>query len=201
LSSRKQTNPGLRLVPPGDTSERPLSERDDDALMLLSRSGRSDAFDALVCRHEARVLGVAAKYMGSVAAAKDIAQCTFLEIYRALPQYQPRGKFAAYLYRVLLNQCRMAWRSKRYEERAWRFAISEADERMSDDQLLERERRRQVERLLALLSEKLRAVIVLRFGGDLSYEEIATTLEIPLGTVKRRLFDGLAKLRDLMEEA
>ena len=176
--------------------------RSDDELMLLARGGSGAAFDALVQRHQGRVLGVAARHLGRSDLAPDVAQNTFVQIYRSLPRYQPRGKFMAFLYCVLLSQCRMAQRS------AWveRHALGEAALLPSDtpdgpdEQILARERQRGVESAVRKLSEKLRTVILLRYSAGLDYQTIAEVLGLPLGTVKRRLFDGVEKLRQKMEE-
>lgn len=68
-----------------------------------------------------------------------------------------------------------------------------------DQAILARERAREVEHALAGLSPKLRDVLVLRFAGELSYDEIVELLKLPLGTVKRRIFDRLEKLRLIMD--
>jgi RNA polymerase sigma-70 factor, ECF subfamily len=174
---------------------------DDDDWMLLARSGRPGAFDELVRRHQASVLGVAYRYLGQADAAKDVAQNTFVEVYRRLPDYRPQGRFRAYLHRILLNQCRMAARSRgirrRLDER-----LAQADEAalaLPDEEILARERQRQLERALLGLSEKLRAVVVLHFSGELSHAEIADALGIKVGTVKSRLHAALVALRQEME--
>jgi RNA polymerase sigma-70 factor (ECF subfamily) len=180
----------------------PLESRTDDELMLLARGGLDAAFDAIVRRHQARALRVAARYLGRIALAPDAVQNTFLEIYRSLPGYRPLGRFPAYLYRILVNQCRIAHRSARVEMRALDRVLagsSEVDTRAHDEILL-REQRRELERALGALSEKLRAVVLLRFSAGLSMGEIADALDVPLGTVKRRLFDALQKLHDALEE-
>lgn len=180
----------------------PLAERGDDELMLLARGGAAGAFDALVRRHQGKVLRIAAKYVGSTAAATDIAQNTFLEVYRALPRYRARGKFSSYLYRLVLNQCRMAHRaSARHAERMRELALVAPEEvqGQSADSILAREQRREVESALGALSDRLREVIVLRFASELSLQEISDVLDIPVGTVKSRLFTGLAKLRQHLE--
>lgn len=172
--------------------------------MLIARGGLDAAFDTLVRRHQKRVLTVAGRLLGQrVALAPDAAQNTFLAIYRARSSYQPRGRFTAYLYRVLLNQCRMTHRSAHVEESARQaadcaFPQSEAS---ADAIVLARERQREVEHALGRLSPKLREVVVLRYAGELAYDEIAESLGLPLGTVKRRLFDAMDKLRQSLEEA
>jgi RNA polymerase sigma-70 factor (ECF subfamily) len=184
--------------------KKPLSEHSDDELVLLARGGLKEAFDTLVRRHQHRVLCVAVKMLGQPQAARDAAQSTFLEVYRYLPRYRPRGKFRAFLNRVLINQCRMALRSRRTEREAQARLQQSAQWNRSDlaeDVLLARERRREVERALEQLSKKLRTVLVLRFAAELSYTEISDTLSIPVGTVKSRIFAGMEKLRQIMEGA
>lgn len=177
-------------------------DRDDDELLLLTRGGKPEAFDVLVRRHQLRALRIARKYLGDTAAAKDVVQAAFLDVYRALPRYQPRGQFAAYFHRVLLNQCHMAHRSRKYVRRTTVDARGGEPEHApaSEELVLAREKRAAVERAVGQLSRKLRDVIVLRFAGDLAYEEIATVLELPLGTIKSRLSAGLEQLRRLLEE-
>ena len=195
--------PGARADAPA--AQQPLADLDDDELMLLARSGRGACFDELVRRHQRRVLGVAARYVRSAGLARDISQNTFLELYRAVPGYQARGSFRSFLYCILLNQCRMARRSARSDERRLAAAAleltDELDPQTSEASILARERARDVQRALDGLSEKLRAVVVLRYSGDLSYQDISDVIGIPLGTTKRRLFDAVEKLREILEES
>jgi RNA polymerase sigma-70 factor, ECF subfamily len=198
----------LTLVPedataPAGAPRVALAEREDDDLVLLARGGLLQAFDELVRRHQPRVLGLAAKYLGRVELAPDVAQNTFLAVYRSLPGYRPQGRFAAYLFKILLNQCRMTRRSHVFQHRALEAVqwLGEPSGPDVEERLLERERRREVERALEGLSEKLRVVLILRYTGALSLAEIADTLELPLGTVKRRLFDGVERLRRELERA
>ena len=176
-------------------------EHSDDDWMILARSGRPGAFDAMVRRYQGRAVSVAYRYLGQRDLAKDVAQNTFLEIYRRLGEYRPSGKFRAYFHRVLLNQCRMAARSRKIRARFQeRLIIAEPDEStatvLPDEQILARERQRRLEVGLLRLSDKLRAVVVLQFSGDLSHAEIADALDIKIGTVKSRLSAALVALRE-----
>lgn len=181
-----------------------LAERDDDELMLLVGGGLRPAFDELVRRHRRRMLGVAMRYVKSHGLASDLVQNTCLDIYRSAARYQPRGSFSSFMYRALLNQCHMGRRASRSEERLLAAAASEPVARVqpetAEERILAGERDRRVQGALDRLSEKLRAPVVLRYTADLSYQEIADTLDIPLGTAKRRLFDALEKLRVLLVE-
>jgi len=187
----------LSLVPkytPSDDSAG-LEARTDDELMLLARGGLDSAFSALIRRHQARTLRLAVRYLGRDSLAADVAQDTFVELFRALPTYQAQGKFSSYLYRVLLNRCHMAWRSAHAEQRALGFAAESVSD-VDEVELLLREWRRDISVALGGLSEKLRSVVLLRYSAGLSYDEIAEALDVPSGTVKRRLFDALTKLRN-----
>ena len=184
--------------PPAAVPTPPLGARSDDELMLLARGGMSIAFDELVRRHQTRVLRVAGRRLGRSSFAADVAQNTFLEIYRALPRYRARGLFTAFLYRVLLNQCRMVQRSM--QPQAARSGEITDGEPSAEARILARERERDVEAALGRLSDKLRDVVLLRYSGGLSYDDVAATLGVPVGTVKRRLFDAVERLRQLLED-
>jgi RNA polymerase sigma-70 factor, ECF subfamily len=203
--------PQLTLVPParGGEEQVPLAGRDDDELMLLARGGLREAFEVIVARHQAQALRVAARRLGQSALAADVAQAAFMDLYRAIPRYQARGCFSAYMYRALLNRCRAAERAPRCERRVKRPIIGPTAElalkvsapaASAESLVLAQERERDVHRAVAQLSAKLRDVVSLRFGAELSYEEIAQTLELPVGTVKRRVFDAMEKLRRIMEK-
>ena len=182
----------------------PVSVRDrgDDALMLLARGGRRDAFEVLVERYQKQVLSVAYKKVQNSSQAADVAQNTFLELFRYVPKYQAKGRFSPLLFRILFNECNKVFRGRGYANRAQelltRSPVVAAE--MPDCEILKLERRREVERALGKLSKKLRDVLVLRFTADLSYKEIGLQLEIPVGTVKSRIAAGMDKMRQVLEE-
>lgn len=178
-----------------------LDEREDDELMLLARAGAEGAFAALVRRHEKPALRFAARQLHvSTQLVDDVVQNAFLNVYIALSKYEGRGQFRAFLFRILLNQCRMAGRAARVEARRRRSAADHVPVAAPghEEELLRQERRRDIEAAVARLGSKLRDVVLLRWSGELSYDEIAETLRIPLGTVKRRLFTAIKKLRRFM---
>jgi RNA polymerase sigma-70 factor (ECF subfamily) len=199
----------LACVGAGSGDRIELASRGDDDLMQLAKDGNSEAFDVLVRRYQVQVLRLAARHIGRVPAVADIGQNAFLAIYRSLSRYEGRGRFAAYLYRTVLNECRMANRANRSRARISvpldgdgadpdRVASPAAS---AEAEVLERERERALEMAVSRLSDKLRDVMSLRFGAGLSHEEIAETLQLPVGTVKRRLFDAMGKLRQYLEES
>jgi RNA polymerase sigma-70 factor (ECF subfamily) len=184
-----------------DSDERSLRERSDDDLVLLARGHVSEAFDELVVRHQRALLRAADRYMGDPAAAADVVQNSLLELFNSLERYRPAGRFRAYLHRILLNQCRIAWRSRgRRHKREASFPPPDEPSRQPHDVVLESERQKELSWALARVATLYREPIVLRYGSELSYQEIADILELPVGTVKSRIFVGLEKLRRLLEE-
>ncbi len=187
----------LRPLPLEQAGE---AESSDDDLMLLMRAGRESAFTKLVRRYQMRALGVAGKMLGRPDLAKDAVQDAFLQIYRYRERYRAEGKFRPYFFRVLVNQCKMIKRKRR------RLADWGEDRDLPDTaawpeaQLIEREKMRELEAALRLLSPKLQSVMVLRYVADLSLKEIAVSLELPVGTVKSRLFAGMDKLKILLKK-
>jgi len=186
---------------PNSGEETTLDERSDDDCMLLARAGKAEAFDTLVLRHQRYVLCLASKYLADSGIARDVAQSSFVELYRYLPRYSAQGRFRQLLSRIVLNQCRMAGRASSTRRASLDAYAREgqlgAD--LPDARIIARERQRAVDRALAKLSDKQKSIIVLRFSGDLSYQEISETLGIPMGTVKSRLAAGVDKMRQVLE--
>jgi RNA polymerase sigma factor (sigma-70 family) len=154
------------------------------------------ALETLVREHRAWALRVARRRLHDPSGATDIVQQAFLRVLEALPRYEERGAFAAYLYTVLRNLCRMDNRSLGARARLADALRQhrEAEPRRDRDGSLG------LERLLEQLSERLRQVVVLRYFAGLDQGEIATRLGVPVGTVRRRHFDAMTKLFALLHE-
>lgn len=181
--------------------KRPLEDLEDDELILMARGGVEGAFDALVRRHQAVVHRVASRALGQNLLADDAVQNTFLAIYSHIHDYQPRGRFRQFMFQIVVNQCRLIMRSankdKRLIERL--STVPQIKPSTPDEDVLEREKGKEVDRALLRLDYRLRIVLVLRFATDLSYAEISQVLKIPIGTVKSRLSNGIVKLRKIMK--
>jgi RNA polymerase sigma-70 factor (ECF subfamily) len=197
--------PKLQLVAGGASapspSEAPLEARPDDELLGRARGGERDAFEVVVRRYQGRVIHFATRFFGQRAIALDVAQDVFVDLLRALPRYRPEGRFQVYLYRLMINRCRMTARAYRYQERARERLFVEHSARAGSAAAQgapERERQRRLQRALLELPEKQRAVLQLRFWGGLSHEEIAEVLGTRVGTVKSRVWNGLARLREAL---
>lgn len=173
-----------------------LSIPDEDAaLMDRIREGHPEALESLVRRHQQSLVNFFRR-MGAYMDAEDLAQETFIRVYKYRDRYRPTAKFTSFLYTV----ARHVWldllrQSRKREELTRRL---EADgPRSSDGGHPATRLKMDVDGALRRLPEKLRSVIVLSFYQGLKYEEIATVLRIPLGTVKSRVFLALARLKEV----
>lgn len=198
LEGRVDRTPKLTVVP---ATQGVLEERPDDELMLLARGGRPEAFDVLVRRYQQQVLRTCFRILGELSLAEDAAQAAFVELYRYLPRYRPLGKLRALLHRMALNQSRMLLRSRRaIDRKAGALNLEPLPPSiLPDEHILEGERQRGVDAALAQLPRAQRETLALRFAGDLSLEEAAEVLRVPVGTVKSRVFHGLSRLRRLLK--
>ena len=179
----------------------------EPALVERCRQGDPQAFARLLAIHEGMVLNLAARLLGDREEAKDIAQDVFLQVYRTLPRFEGRSTVRTWIYRIVVNQCcnrQRWWRRRRRAAACPLEEITPADEaKMSAvspaegpfERLDRRERARVMETALRALSFDHRAVLLLREVEGLSCEEIATTLALPIGTVKSRLARGRDGLR------
>lgn len=161
--------------------------------MLKLRQGCPEAFDCLVRRHQQAALQTALRLLGDASEAEDAVQSAFLGVYRNRERYQCQGFFRAYLFRAVLNEARLKLRRSRRQQAALHrledaYAVHPAGSTPAADD-------RRLHHALARLPLRQRTVIVLRFSADLSLDDIARTLRLPLGTIKSRLFGGLRRLR------
>jgi len=190
---------------PGKTPEssgsRTLEDLEDDELMLMARGGVEKAFDVLVRRHQMALFRVASRILGQSILAEDVVQNTFLAIYNNIQAYEPRGRFKQFIFQIHINQCRFVMRSagrdkKLHEQLA---AVPQIGPDLPDEEILEREKNKEVDRALLKLGYKLRIALVLRFAAGLSYSEISQVLKVPVGTVKSRINSGIVKMRKIMK--
>jgi RNA polymerase sigma-70 factor (ECF subfamily) len=164
----------------------------DDLKEIVSgcRAGDGRAQRQLYERYSAMVFRVAARMVGKTEAA-DISQEIFLRIFSRISQFRGKAKFSTWLYRVAVNEClrSLRRRSPRWEQ----LLIEPASLSECPSNLIEQSEF--VERALDQLPAELRAVFLLREVEQLSYQEIASILEIPAGTVASQLSRARAELQ------
>lgn len=174
---------------------------DESDLALVRRVQRGDkgAFDLLVLKYQHKVVKLVMRYVRSPAEAEDIAQEAFIKAYRALPQFRGDSAFYTWLYRISINTAKNAIASRErspieYDldlqdgESSWEAQSRLRDPDTPEGLVLTEEIRQTVNSAIDQLPEDLRTAIVLRELEGLSYEEIASAMECPVGTVRSRIF-------------
>ena len=177
-----------------------MSERDIDQ-QLVERVQRGDkaAFDLLVIKYQRKIFRLLSRLIRDPGEVEDVAQEAFIKAYRALPNFRGDSAFYTWLYRIAINtaknwlvsQGRRAPTTTETDiEEAETFDDGEhlRDLNTPDAMLLTRQVADAVNRAIERLPEELRTAIVLRELEGLSYEEIAETMNCPIGTVRSRIF-------------
>ena len=168
-------------------------------LIQRTLAGDQDSFAILFERYKNLVYRTAYLMLNDSEEADETLQEVFLKVFQSLSSFQPsRAAFTTWLYRITINDCLNRLRKKRFTFLSLEWAWRDNHRELSfQDRYLEEDEN--IHMALTGLSDKLRAVIVLRYYGELSYAEIAESLDIPLGTVKSRLDLGLRTLRSELE--
>ena len=154
------------------------------------RRGDREALRTIYCAYKDKVYSMALHaFHGDTAAASDLTQEVFLKVMRAIPQYRADSQFSTWLYRLVINAC--IDRKRRANARPLVTDPAVLDALVSpgsqEDDLTRREVGRAVRNAVSALPTKLRLAILLRYFADLSYEDMAKTLNCSIGTVGSRL--------------
>ncbi len=194
-----------------------MSDREIDQ-QLVERVQRGDkaAFDLLVAKYQRKIFRLLSRLIRDSAEIEDVAQEAFIKAYRALPNFRGDSAFYTWLYRIAINtaknylvsQGRRAPTSTETEiEDAETFDDGDylRDLNTPDSMLLTKQVAEAVNRAIDQLPEDLRTAIVLRELEGLSYEEIAESMQCPIGTVRSRIFRAreaiAAELRPILDTA
>jgi RNA polymerase sigma-70 factor (ECF subfamily) len=177
-----------------------MSDREADQILVEQvQRGDKRAFELLVAKYQRKIFRLLSRLIRDAAEIEDVAQEAFIKAYRALPNFRGESAFYTWLYRIAINT------AKNYLVAQGRRAptttdteIDEAenfdegdqlrDVNTPDSMLLSKQVGEAVNRAIEKLPEDLRTAIVLRELEGLSYEEIAETMNCPIGTVRSRIF-------------
>ncbi len=178
---------------------------DDAHWIAETLAGRSSAFGHLVAKYQDRLYNTLVHVVGCQAEAHDVAQDAFVQAFVKLDTFQGAAAFYTWLYRIAFNVAISRRRKVRSTMSVDAARDLAGDEPASRDESptanLEREERAaQVQLALSAVSEEHRTVLVLREIDGLPYETIAEILEVPVGTVRSRLFRARMELREQLKE-
>ena len=177
---------------------------EDQTAIALVLGGDANAYSALVERYQRRLLGLLVHACGSKEMAEDLAQETFTRAYRKLHLFEGRSSFYTWLCRIAMNMLANERRRKRLENQIGREGFdvalstsgttSQAEHKVEQDEL-----KQCVQDAISLLDGERRAVLLLRDFDGMDYDQIAETLEIPIGTVRSRLHRARLELKSILE--
>jgi RNA polymerase sigma-70 factor (ECF subfamily) len=181
------------------------AEQDDIALVSACQVGDQDAFALLVQRYQRFVFNLVFRMLEQYEEANEVTQETFLAAWQGLPGFRREARFSTWLYRIAYN-CALKQLEQRNRDQALQLAIQvqQANQRIDNDERIGAEieayeRQAIVHEHLANLPAKYRIVLVLRHLQEMTYEEMAEILTMPIGTIKTHLFRARNLLKERLE--
>ncbi len=182
------------------------SQSSDKKLVKRVQKGDKGAFDLLVLKYQHKIVNLVMRYVRDPELAQDITQEAFIKAYRALPRLRGDSAFYTWMYRIAVNTAKNHLAAQRRRPMDIELDLQDPDQydlharlRETDTPegvTLSDELKKSVEAAIAALPDDLRTAIILRELEGMSYEEIAQTMECPVGTVRSRIFrarDAISK--------
>lgn len=190
-----------------------IKDMDDHSLLEATRNGDDAAFHELVRRYKNQITNFVYRILVDYDRATDIAQETFLRVFKSADRYKATYSFSTYIYRIAHNlaisEIRQRKRRKLIpfptffsskDNEEIEIELPDTNQRLADQMMIDDERRSAVSKAIASLPEKYRAPLVLCDIEEKSYDEIALILELPVGTVKSRINRARNLLKDKLKE-
>jgi RNA polymerase sigma-70 factor, ECF subfamily len=185
-----------------------IREFSDAELIVRAIAGRDDGFEELVRRYQRPITSYVYRMLGNYDASLDVTQEIFIKVYNSMARYSSEYKFSTWLYKISHNAAidymrrnAICPQSLENENNDGSFEIQIESKRLSPEQERERsEWRSEIESVVKCLPPGYRELILLRHSQDLSYDEIAEITNLPLGTVKNRLFRAREMMREMLIE-
>jgi len=178
----------------------------DDKLIKDALEGSQKAFEELVTRHQASVYHIVFRIVRDKEMASDLVQETFMKAFSSLKSYRSEYRFSTWLYKIAANASIDHLRKKRIQAMSLDNPIRTGDGEVSievpdyshhpEEEIIRRERALSIEEAIQSLPNKYRRVIIARHQEEKSYEEIANEFNLPVGTVKARIF----RARELLKK-
>jgi RNA polymerase sigma-70 factor (ECF subfamily) len=184
---------------------------EDAGLLARLQAGERYAFEELVNKYNTSVYNLALRLSNDREDARDATQDTFLKVYNNISKFRGDSQLRTWIYRITVNQVanQQRWWRRRRREKTVSLDINDPNEtslsqklpssgQTPEQQALAAEKRKMIAAALEKLKFDFRVAVILRDIEGLSYEEIADTLEVSVGTIKSRIARGREELRDLL---
>ena len=182
-----------------------IMEKVETSVVKRALNGEEKAFAEILDRYKGPIYGLILRMVRNKEEAEDLVQEAFIKAFNALPSFNEEYAFSTWLYKIAVNNCIDYFRKKRLAtfplDKPIMSKNGEIKREFSDTgstpehRMLSSERTTMIDQAIDTLPEKYRIVIILRHKEDRAYEEIAEILEIPLGTVKARIFRAREMLK------
>ncbi len=180
----------------------------DAELIVKSIAGREESFEEIVIRYQRPIVSYVYRMLNDYDSALDVTQEVFIKVYKSLDRYSSEYKFSTWLYRIAHNAAidHIRRNSKKLqsletEGKDGTYELQLESPRPTPEQERENnEWRMEIEAVVKCLPTVYRELIILRHSKDLSYDEISEITELPLGTVKNRLFRAREMMREMFIE-
>ncbi|QQD19210.1 RNA polymerase sigma factor RpoE [Spongiibacter nanhainus] len=170
----------------------------DQQLVERVKKGDKRAFDLLVLKYQHKIFGLISRYIKDSDEIQDVAQEAFVKAYRALPKFRGDSAFYTWLYRIAINTAKNYLVARNRRPPGVDVDVSDAeyfegpsalkDIESPESQLYGQELHQVVQEAIRALPEDLRTALTLREFDGLSYEDIASVMDCPVGTVRSRIF-------------
>lgn len=184
----------------------PDRHEDEERLINEALGGSQQAYRELVAMHRTAIYHIIYKIVKDQEASNDLVQETFMKAFSALASYRSEYRFSTWLYKIAANASIDYLRKRRIHALSLDRPVETPDGSIEieiadysyhpENELVRKEQRVNIEEAIASLPDKYREVIIYRHKDDKSYEEIADLLNIPVGTVKARIF----RARELLKK-
>lgn len=186
-----------------------FDRKQDLKLIKRCKRGEEEAFQELLARYRNAIYGLCYRMTRSAEDARDLAQEVFIKVFSLLDRYDESFAFSSWIFRIATNHCIDHLRRNRLRFLSLdgytspdgdEIEIPVPDKGAQPDRVLERrEAMEKLEEVIADLPPHYKAIILLRHDQELSYEEIATVLDLPLGTVKARIHRARAMVQQMLK--
>ena len=171
---------------------------DDRELVTAALGGQSKAFDALVLKYQKPVFNAALRMTNNYDEAQEVAQVAFVKAYENLSSYRPDYRFFSWLYRIVMNEALNHLERRRNHKRIDSGIVAPDS---NPEEIYESNRLDSlVQGAIAELTPDYRAILVLKHFADLSMRELAYVFEIPVKTVKSRLYTARRNLCEILRK-
>jgi len=185
-------------------------KENDSELINKAKNGDAKAYEGLLKKYKNSVYNLVYRMVRDVQEAEDLTQEAFIKAFNSLALFNEEYAFSTWLYKIATNNCIDFFRKRKLQtyslDKPIQYKDSEIQHEIPDPDLnpeksiLARERSSMIQEAIETLPEKYYTAIVLRHNDEKSYEEIAEILELPLGTVKARIFRAREMLNKVLKE-